>query len=69
MKTTPNKPPPNNIITELHRIREGIVDSFAGDLAALTADARRRQALSGREVVSPGKEADQRMQLQKGNNT
>ncbi len=52
MKTTPNKPTSDNIIAELHDIRERIVDEFDGDLAALTADAQRRQAASDRKIIS-----------------
>lgn len=49
-----NSPVPNSssdaIIRDLHRVREAIVESFGGDLHALAADARRRQAQEGRKV-------------------
>lgn len=67
MKTKKNEPSPDNVIADLHRIRERIVDSFGGDLVALTADARRRQATSGREVASPGRGANQHLPQQRGN--
>ena len=37
-------------IDEIHRIRREISDRFGGDIAAIAADAARRQALSGRPV-------------------
>jgi hypothetical protein len=41
---------PDNIIRDLHRVREMIVDSFGGDLHKLTADARERQNRSGKAI-------------------
>jgi hypothetical protein len=41
-------------IEEIHRIRQEISDRFGGDLAAIAADAARRQAESGRPVWRPG---------------
>lgn len=49
-KPIPIEPSPDTIIRDLHRIREAIVDSFDGDLHALTEDARRRQEQSGRPI-------------------
>jgi hypothetical protein len=43
------------IISDLHRIRESLVEKFNGDLAALTADAQRRQLASGRKIVRRAK--------------
>ncbi|MBC7966842.1 MAG: hypothetical protein H7Z17_13070 [Fuerstia sp.] len=40
------------IIHDLHLVRETIVDSFNGDLHALTKDARQRQQRSGHPVWS-----------------
>ncbi len=40
----------DSIIQDLHRVREAIVDSFGGDLHKLAADARERQARSGRAI-------------------
>jgi hypothetical protein len=49
--TTPSpEPSPDTIIRDIHRIREAIVEAFEGDLHALAADARRRQAQEGRPV-------------------
>lgn len=51
---TPVNPTGDSTIADLHRIRERIVESFHGDLQALTADAQRRQLASGRRVVRRG---------------
>ena len=40
------------IIHDLHLVRESIVDSFNGDLHALTKDARQRQQQSGHSIWS-----------------
>lgn len=48
----------DSIIRDLHRIREDIVDSFSGDLHRLTADARKRQEESGREIWRRGEEKE-----------
>jgi hypothetical protein len=48
-----DEPSPETVIQELHRVREAIVESYGGDLHALTADARRRQEQSGRPVWRP----------------
>ena len=40
----------DSIVEHLHLVREAIVDSFAGDLHALTDDARSRQLQSGRTI-------------------
>lgn len=51
MTNTPSTEPcPDSIIRDLHLIRETIVDSFGGDLHALTDDARERQSQSGRVI-------------------
>lgn len=47
------EPSPDHIIRDLHRIREAIVESFGGDLHALTADAQRRLKESGRPIWRP----------------
>ena len=41
------------VIDEIHRTRREISDRFGGDLHAILADARQRQAASGRPVWSP----------------
>ena len=40
-------------IEDIHRTRERIHDAFNGDLKAMLADARKRQAASGRPVWNP----------------
>ena len=50
MKKTSTESSPDTIISELHRIREEIVNAFGGDLRRLTDDARRRQAASGQPI-------------------
>ncbi len=50
MKKTLNESSADTIISELHRIRENIVDSFGGDLRQLTEDARHRQEASGKRI-------------------
>lgn len=51
MTNTPSPEPcPESIIQDLHRIRESIVESFGGDLHALTNDAKQRQSQSGRAI-------------------
>jgi hypothetical protein len=40
----------DTIVEEIHRIREQISDKFGGDIAAISEDARRRQAASGRPI-------------------
>ncbi len=47
------EPSPDAIIQGLHQIREVIVDSFQGDLQALTDGARRRERESGRKTWRP----------------
>lgn len=47
-----NELPSETIIHDLHLIREAIVNSFNGDLHALTKDARQRQQRSGHPVWS-----------------
>ena len=37
-------------IEEIHRTRERMADKFAGDIAAILDDARKRQAASGRAI-------------------
>ena len=41
------------VIDEIHRTRREISDRFGGDLHAMLAGARKRQAESGRPVWSP----------------
>ena len=41
------------VIDEIHRTRREISERFGGDLHAILADARQRQAASGRPVWSP----------------
>jgi predicted PolB exonuclease-like 3'-5' exonuclease len=43
----------DEIVEEIHRIREAYSRSFNHDLKALFADLQKQQAESGREVVSP----------------
>jgi len=40
----------DTIIDEIHRTRERLAEKFGGDIKAVLADARRRQAESGRPV-------------------
>jgi len=40
-------------IEDIHRTRERIHDAFNGDLKAMLADARKRQAAAGRPVWNP----------------
>jgi hypothetical protein len=37
-------------IEEIHRTRQQMADKFAGDIAAILEDARKRQVASGRAV-------------------
>jgi hypothetical protein len=37
-------------IEEIHRMRQRMADKFAGDIAAILDDARKRQAASGRAI-------------------
>jgi hypothetical protein len=37
-------------IEEIHRTRQLMADNFAGDIAAILDDARKRQAASGRAI-------------------
>ncbi|WP_295457341.1 hypothetical protein [uncultured Thiodictyon sp.] len=50
MKKTLNESSADTIISDLHRIREKIVESFDGDLRRLTDDARHRQEASGERI-------------------
>lgn len=50
MNIPSHEPDPDSMIAGLHQIRESIVESFGGDLHALTDDARRRQEQSGRPI-------------------
>ena len=49
-KIDSNETHPDRIIQDLHKIREGIVDSYNGDLHLLTEDACERQPGSGAKV-------------------
>ena len=42
----------NEIVEEIHRIREEYSRSFNHDLKAIFADLQKQQAESGREIVS-----------------
>jgi len=42
----------DSVVAEVRRAREEIAKSFNYDLRAMIEDARKRQALSGRKVVS-----------------
>jgi hypothetical protein len=42
----------DEIVEEIHRIREEYAKSFNYDLDAIFADLRRKQAESGREIVN-----------------
>ena len=42
----------DSIVAEVRRAREEIAERFNYDLRAMIEDARKRQALSGRKVVS-----------------
>lgn len=46
-----------NVVHDIHQIRESIVESFGGDLHALTRDARARQARSSHPIW-PGHPSD-----------
>lgn len=48
--STSIEPSPDSLIRDLHRIREAIVDSYGGDLHALTADLQRQSEESGQPV-------------------
>ena len=45
--------PEESPIEEIHRIRREISDRFDGNIAAIAADAARRQAASNRPVWHP----------------
>jgi hypothetical protein len=42
----------DSTIEEIHRTRERLAEKFGGDIRAILADARRRQAASGRPAWS-----------------
>ena len=42
---------PDPIVEEVHRTRQAIAEKFDNDLAAITDDARRRQAANGKKIV------------------
>ncbi len=44
------KPEVDTTIEEIHRTRERLAEKFGGDIQAILADARRRQAESGRPI-------------------
>lgn len=48
--STSSEPSPDSLIRDLHRIRETIVESYGGDLHALTADLQRQAEESGQPV-------------------
>ena len=41
----------DRIVEEIHKIREAIANRFGNDLHAICDDARRRQAISNRNIV------------------
>jgi uncharacterized protein (DUF736 family) len=56
----------DEILDEIHRIREEHAKSFNYDLDAMFADWQKRQAQSGREIISvPLKKPNQTMQSSK----
>jgi hypothetical protein len=56
----------DEILDEIHRIREEHAKSFNYDLDAMFADWQKRQAQSGREIISvPLKKSNQTMQSSK----
>jgi hypothetical protein len=40
----------DTIIEEIHRTRQQMAEKFAGDIAAILEDARKRQEASGRAI-------------------
>ena len=50
----------DEIVEEIHRIREQYYRSFNHDLKAIFADLQKQQAESGREVVSLSRKQDTR---------
>ncbi len=50
----------DEIVEEIHRIREQYSRSFNHDLKAIFADLQKQQAESGREVVSLSRKQDRR---------
>ncbi len=40
----------DTIVEEIHQTRQAIAEKFNGDIAAMLADARQRQAASGRPI-------------------
>ena len=53
----------DEIVEEIHRIREQYSRSFNHDLKAIFADLRKQQAESGREVVSLSRKQDIKTRL------
>jgi starvation-inducible outer membrane lipoprotein len=53
--STRNESERDTTIEDIHRIRREISERFGGDVFAISEDARRRQALSGRPTVSYAK--------------
>ncbi|MEC4983904.1 MAG: hypothetical protein SAJ37_00675 [Oscillatoria sp. PMC 1068.18] len=52
----------DEILAEIHRIREEHAKSFNYDIKAICEDLRRKQAASGRRVVSlQGKSGEERL--------
>ena len=54
-----SKPNPerDTTIADIHQTRQEISDAFQGDIRAITEDAKRRQAASGRTTVSFAKKS------------
>jgi hypothetical protein len=54
MKNETNDNTADTTISDIHRVREELSAKFGGNIAAILADARERQAASGRRVLSRG---------------
>jgi hypothetical protein len=52
---TKNNPAADTTISDIHKTRERISDQFAGDIRAISADARKRQEQSDCVTVSHAK--------------
>ncbi len=48
----------DQIVEEIHRIREAYAKSFGDDLDAIFEDLRHKEAISGREVVNLSQDRD-----------
>ena len=59
MKKATNSSQRDTTIADIHKTRERISDAFAGDIHAITEDARKRQKESGRPTVSYAENIEQ----------